>query len=116
VLPEPNAFADEWITAWNSHDLEAILSHYTDDVTVTSPMIRVAIGGASATLQGKARVGEYWAAALAKVSDLHFELLHATVGEDSIALVYRAVLGKIAVEVMRFSPDARVSEVTVHYG
>jgi len=116
VLPEPNAFADEWITAWNSHDLEAILSHYTDDVTVTSPMIRVAIGGASATLQGKARVGEYWGAALAKVSDLHFELLHATVGEDSIALVYRAVLGKIAVEVMRFSPDARVSEVTVHYG
>ena len=24
-------FAAEWIAAWNSHDLERILAHYTDD-------------------------------------------------------------------------------------
>lgn len=24
-------FAHEWIEAWNSHDLEAVLSHYSDD-------------------------------------------------------------------------------------
>ena len=24
-------FAAEWIAAWNSHDLESILSHYVED-------------------------------------------------------------------------------------
>jgi ketosteroid isomerase-like protein len=24
-------FADEWYAAWNAHDLDAILDHYTDD-------------------------------------------------------------------------------------
>ena len=32
-------FALEWIESWNSHDLERILSHYSDDVEVTSPLI-----------------------------------------------------------------------------
>jgi ketosteroid isomerase-like protein len=25
-------FADQWIAAWNSHDLVSILSHYRDDL------------------------------------------------------------------------------------
>ena len=27
-------FAEEWIAAWNAHDLERILAHYTDDFDV----------------------------------------------------------------------------------
>ena len=30
-------FAREWIEAWNSHDLDTILSHYADGVVLTSP-------------------------------------------------------------------------------
>ena len=29
--------AEEWYAAWNSHDLERILSHYSDDVVFVSP-------------------------------------------------------------------------------
>lgn len=32
-------FAREWIAAWNAHDLERILSHYTDDFEMSSPLI-----------------------------------------------------------------------------
>ena len=32
-------FADDWIAAWNAHDLEKILSHYTDDFEMSSPVI-----------------------------------------------------------------------------
>ena len=28
---QANEFAAEWIEAWNAHDLDRILSHYTDD-------------------------------------------------------------------------------------
>ena len=31
-------FAQEWVDAWNSHDLERIMSHYDDDVALTSPV------------------------------------------------------------------------------
>ena len=42
MLPDPNKFAVKWIESWNSHDLNRILSHYADDVEVTTPMIKVA--------------------------------------------------------------------------
>ena len=37
-------FAAEWIAAWNSHDLETILSHYADDIVFRSPRIAVVMG------------------------------------------------------------------------
>ncbi len=32
-----NNFAQEWLNAWNSHDLEAIMAHYAEDVIFYSP-------------------------------------------------------------------------------
>ncbi|MBC7124495.1 MAG: hypothetical protein H5T24_02610 [Bacteroidales bacterium] len=30
-------FAEQWIKSWNSHDLNEILSHYSDDIVITTP-------------------------------------------------------------------------------
>ena len=30
-------FAGHWLEAWNSHDLDAVLSHCSDDVVFSSP-------------------------------------------------------------------------------
>ena len=46
-------FAAEWIAAWNSHDLERILSHYTDDFEMLSPLIIERVGESSGSLRGK---------------------------------------------------------------
>ena len=37
-------FAKEWVAAWNSHDLERILSHYEDDFEMLSPIITALVG------------------------------------------------------------------------
>ena len=115
MLPDPAVFAAEWIESWNSHDLERILSHYADDVEVATPMIKVAMGIDTGTLRGKAPVREYWRAALGKVPDLHFELVECTQGVDSIALYYKSVMGKMAVEVMFFDAQGKISKVIAHY-
>src|SRR5438876_10821997 len=47
------AFAREWVDAWNAHDLERILSHYTDDFEMASPLIVERMGVASGRLKGK---------------------------------------------------------------
>ena len=31
-------FAADWIAAWNSHDLDRIMTHYADDVELISPV------------------------------------------------------------------------------
>lgn len=35
------AYAREWIDAWNSLDLKRILSHYAEDVVFKSPRVQV---------------------------------------------------------------------------
>lgn len=95
-------FAQQWVSAWNSHDLEDILSHYSEDIEITTPMIATATGGTESSLKGKEAVYEYWKKALDKFPDLHFDLIHSTAGVDSVALFYKSIMDKHAVEVMFF--------------
>jgi ketosteroid isomerase-like protein len=108
-------FANEWIRSWNSHDLDDILSHYSDDVEITSPMIRLAAGIDSSTLKGKEAVRDYWAKALHKIPDLRFELIEVTQGVNSVALYYKSVMSKMSIEVMFFNADGKVNRILAHY-
>lgn len=108
-------FAHEWIEAWNSHDLEAVLSHYSDDFEMSSPFIIAFSSDSGGTLQGKEAVAQYWAVALEKFSDLHFVLDSVFVGADSVAVSYTSVLDKKAVEVFFFDENGKVVKAVAHY-
>ena len=43
-------FSSDWIDAWNAHDLERILSHYSDSFEMSSPIIIQLAGEASGRL------------------------------------------------------------------
>jgi hypothetical protein len=107
-------FAEDWIAAWNEHDLERILSHYADDFQMTSPVIAQIAGEPSGTLKGKAAVGAYWRKALERIPDLHFELLTVLVGVGSVTLYYRGARG-LAAEVFHFDADGKVNRAYAHY-
>jgi hypothetical protein len=115
MLPNANNFAHEWIDSWNSHDIDRILSHYSDDFEITTPMIKVALGIDSGTLKGKENVRKYWQAALNKVPDFKFELVDFTQSINSIALYYKAVMNKMAIEVMFFNESGKANKGIVHY-
>ena len=57
-------FATEWVAAWNSHDLEAILVHYAPQVVFTSPVAARLTGETSGTIQGKDALRSYFAKGL----------------------------------------------------
>ena len=107
-------FAEEWIAAWNSHDLPRILKHYRDDFEMSSPRIAVIAGETSGILRGKKAVGAYWAKALAMMPDLHFTLTAIYLGADSIALHYEGVRGP-AVEVFFFDEADFVTRAAAHF-
>src|SRR5690348_15707324 len=97
-------FADEWIAAWNAHDLERILSHYTDDFEMRSPIIIERMGVATGLLRGKEAMRTYWGQAFAATSALYFELRDVLVGVDTIVLCYyNAVRGRMVAESLTFN-------------
>jgi hypothetical protein len=108
-------FAQDWIDSWNSRDLQRILAHYTDDFTMSSPMIAQMTGEASGSLTGKDAVGAYWNEALERFPQLHFELLSVFLGIDSIALYYKSVGGRLAIEVFSFTANGKVSHAHAFY-
>lgn len=108
-------FANDWIAAWNNHDLERVLVHYADDFVMFSPNIIRIVNEPSGRLQGKTEVGRYWKKALQLIPDLRFELKSILVGIDSITLYYQSVHGRTAAEVFHFSPDHKVTKAYAHY-
>lgn len=107
-------FAQDWIDAWNAHDLARVLAHYTDDFEMSSPVIIRVAGEPSGTLRGKDQVGGYWAKALALNPDLRFELVHTLVGVNSITLYYHSGRGAAA-EVFHFNQAGLVDRAAAHY-
>ena len=108
-------FAQAWISSWNSHNLDDILNHYADDVEITTPMIKLAAGIESGSLKGKENVADYWKKALQKIPDLYFELIDVTEGINSVALYYKSIMNKKAIEVMFFNEEGKVNRMYALY-
>jgi hypothetical protein len=109
-----DAFGRDWIAAWNAHDLDRILAHYRDDVLFTSPFAARA-GAPDGVMSGISALRGYFEGALATYRDLRFEPIAALAGVDSVALHYRSVEGREAIEVMELDQQRRVHRVAVHY-
>lgn len=112
---DAKTFAKEWIASWNSHNLEDILSHYSDDIEITTPMIKMALGSNNGTLKGKNAVANYWRKALDKLPDLHFELYEITEGVGCVALYYKSVMERKAIELMFFNDEGKVCKMVACY-
>jgi ketosteroid isomerase-like protein len=108
-------FAREWVNSWNSHDLDRILSHYTEDFEMTSPFIVQLMNEPTGTIKGKENIRAYWAKALERIQDLHFDLIEVLTSVDSITIYYHAVLGRRAAEVLFFNENGKISRAIAHY-
>lgn len=107
-------FATEWIASWNSHNLTRILSHYTEDFEMSSPVIAQIAGEPSGRLKGKEAIGAYWKKALEKTPDLRFEHINTLTGPDSVTILYRGHRGQTA-EVLFFNGEKKVFRAAAHY-
>ena len=109
------AFANEWVEAWNSHDLTRVMEHYTDDFEMSSPVMVQMKESETGTLKGKDNVGRYWANALKKYPDLHFELIEVLSSVNSIAIYYHTISNKRSVELFIFNEAGKVYKSIGHY-
>lgn len=113
------SIAEEWIDSWNKHDLERILSHYTNDFEMSSPFIARMYPDSGGKLKGKDLIGEYWGKALEKFPDLTFELKDVLFSIDTICIVYQSVNNLRAIEWLKLRKDTghlwKICEAAGHY-
>ncbi len=109
-------FAADWVAAWNAHDVERILSHYADDVEMSSPYVALVVGGGTDTVRGIDRLRDYWTRALVKRPLLHFDPLQIFAGVNSVALLYRSnVTNKNVIETFIFDTSGRIAKAHAYY-
>ncbi|MEZ0609213.1 nuclear transport factor 2 family protein [Fibrella sp. WM1] len=108
-------FANDWINAFNAHDLDAILAHYTEDVVFYSPFIPLLRFNESGCITDKQALKQYFQIGLATYPDLHFTLHHVFVGINTLVIYYTSVNGRLASEVFQLNEDGKARQVFCHY-
>lgn len=108
--PDPKSYAEAWVRAWNAHDVEAVLDHFSDDVVFTSPVAARVVPESGGVVRGKAALRDYWTAALKTLPDLHFDVVGVYRGESTLVINYRNHRGELVNEVLIFNGDGLVHE------
>lgn len=107
--------AEDWVAAWNAHDLEAIISHYDEQVELISPVAEQRLGISNGRVSGKAPLREYFRRGLEAYPELHFDLKDVLAGLNSLVLYYTNQKGTRTAEFMDLSASGKVTRVVAHY-
>ena len=107
--------ADHWVEAWNSHDLDRIMSHYEDDVVLVSPVAAKMLGDPSGKVAGKTALKSYFKRALEVYPNLSFQLVDVMWGLESVVLYYTNQKGSKTGEYMEIGPTGKVARVVANY-
>lgn len=112
---DAQTFAQAWIEAWNAHDLDAILSHYADNVVLISPAAGKILGDAAGTVRGKIALRDYFRRGLELYPNLRFELLDVMSGVASVVVCFTNQKGTRTAEFMEFDENGKIVRVVANY-
>ena len=112
---EARQFANQWIEAWNSHDLDAILSHYAPEIVLTSPVAARLLNHPAGSVEGIAALRAYFERGLQAYPQLTFELLDVLYGLSSVVLYYRNQVGSRTAEYMELDANQKIIRVVANY-
>ena len=112
---DASRFADEWIGAGNSHDLDEIMSHYTDEVVLTSPTAAALLGDPRGEVKGIEALRAYFRKGLEVYPNLRFDLFDVMWGISSVVLCYVNQKGTKSAEFMELDANGKVTRVVANY-
>jgi len=107
--------ADDWVAAWNAHDLEAIISHYDEQIELISPVAEQLLSIPNGKVSGKASLRKYFQRGLEAYPELHFDLKDVLAGVNSVVLYYTNQKGTRTAEFMDLGAGGKVIRVVAHY-
>jgi hypothetical protein len=112
---EARNLAEHWIAAWNAHDLDSIMTHYDDNVELTSPAAAQLFGIPDGKVVGKTSLRAYFQRGLEAYPELNFILDDVLCGLNSVVLYYANQKGTRTAEFMELSVAGKVARVVANY-
>ncbi len=107
--------ANQWVAAWNAHDLDLIMKHYEDAIELTSPVAAKLLGTPDGKVVGKTNLREYFQRGLEAYPELHFRLDDVLWGINSVVLYYTNWKGTRTGEFMELSAVGKVARAVANY-
>lgn len=108
-------FADHWAKAWNSHDLDEIMLHYSADIVLVSPVAARILNDPCGEVRGKETLRAYFRRGLEAYPNLKFQLVDVMWGISSIVLYYVNQKGTRTGEFMEIDADGKITRVVANY-
>ena len=116
---EAAKFATAWAAAWNSRDIERVLSSFSDDVIFVSPTALAVVG--TPMVRGKSALRAYWSQAMSRIGTLRFTLNRVLwdAGSRELAIIYLSDIDgrtKSVSENLVFDENGVVTSAEVFHG
>jgi predicted ester cyclase len=112
---EARKLANDWVAAWNAHDLGLIMTHYEDAIELTSPAAAQLLGTPDGRVVGKPNLRAYFQRGLEAYPELRFQLEDVLWGINSVVLYYTNQKGTRTAEFMELSANGKVARVVANY-
>lgn len=112
---QAETFARDWIDSFNSHDIDAILAHYAEELEFYSPFIQLLGFNDTGKITNREDLRKYFLIGLKTYPDLNFKLHNVFAGINSCVLYYTSVNGRFAAEVFCVNNSGKAVTVYCNY-
>jgi hypothetical protein len=106
---------ENWIEAWNAHDLDRIMAHYAPTVVFEANTVVKRWNRPDGCLHGIDELREHFRRGLSFAPDLHFELEAIFTAPSGYAALYRRENGNRAIDVVELDGELRAAVVRAYY-
>jgi hypothetical protein len=116
TFEDAEAHAKDWIGAWNSHDLERIMSFYSQDVVFEAETVRARWRKPEGKLVGIAELGKHFALGLELAPQLKFQLEQVFLAPSGYAILYQRENGNHVIDCVTINDAGQAAKVIAYYG
>lgn len=112
------SIAHSWFEAFNTHNLEKLLSLYDDDAQHFSPKLKIKFPESNGLISGKTALNDWWKDAFERLPSLNYKVTSLTANSDRVFMEYeRSVIGEpksSVAEVLEIKEDKIISSRVYH--
>lgn len=108
-------FANNWLAAWNSKDIEKIIEFYSDEIVLVSPIVKNLTGYQDGIIIKKSEIKDMWLKVFQQIPELQYSLVAVVVGIDSLTIHYTSSLCDMVADVLKFDRDWKIIKSCTYY-
>jgi ketosteroid isomerase-like protein len=113
--PWAEEFANNWLTAWNSKDVERISEYYSDEIFFASPAVEEMTGYQDGILLKKSEFKNMCSKIFQEIPELRYSLVAVAVGINSLTMHYKSSQFDLVADVVKFDSGWKITKSQTYY-